>query len=298
MDNLCTMGYLTSADLKRVIQTNNLNDIVGNDTAMVTYAEQAAITEAVSYLSPKYMTEVEFTDTVVFMPVMNYSYKQRFLMDASPFSNSKSYGQYETVAYNGNVYWAKTPLSAGAFNANDWQLVGKQGNLWYLKAPAGYVDFTMSGFYRLGDKVMWNGVQYTCVKETTQYDHGMLIQFGTRENIPPVNQFPDAIGQQQWSAGVPYYWTGTGILNGKFTEADNRNQQLVNYIIDIMLYHLHARISPRNIPELRLERYDNAINWLKQCAKGDDINAGLPRKTPQQGMRIRWGGKVQNNFDY
>ena len=298
MDNLCTMGYLTSADLKRVIQTNNLNDIVGNDTAMVTYAEQAAITEAVSYLSPKYMTEVEFADTVGFFPMMNYAYKQRFLMDAPAFSNSKTYAQYDTVSYTGNVYWALSVLAPGAFNPNNWQLVGKQGNLWYLKAPTGATDFVMSGYYRLGDKVMWNGVQYTCVKETTQYDHGMLIQFGTRENIPPVNQFPDALGQQQWTSSGAYYWTGAGVLANKFTEADNRNQQLVNYIIDIMLYHLHARISPRNIPELRLERYDNAINWLKQCAKGDDINAGLPRKTPAQGMRIRWGGKIQNNFDY
>lgn len=292
------MGYLTSADLKRVIQTANLNDIVGNDNSMITYAEQAAVTEAVSYLSPKYMTEVEFTDTTVFIPLNNYAYKQRFLMDASAFSNSKAYAQYDTVAVSGNVYWAKTPLAPGVFDANNWQLAGKQGNLWYLKAPTGATDFTMSGFYRIGDKVMWNGSQYTCVKETAQYDHATMIQFGTREAIPQVNQFPDAIGQQQWGTGTAYFMTGTGILTNKFTESDNRNQQLVNYIIDIMLYHLHARISPRNIPELRLERYDNAINWLKQCAKGDDINAGLPRKTPQQGMRIRWGGKVQNNFSY
>lgn len=292
------MGYLTSADLKRVIQTANLNDIVGNDTAMVTYAEQAAVTEAVSYLSPKYETGIEFTDTLIFSPAADYTYRQRFILDAPTYSNSVSYLADETVVFQGNVYWALGQTTPGAFDPNDWVLAGKQGTMYYLGLPYQTTDFSMSGYYRVGDYVAWKNDQYECLKETTQYDHSTLIQFGTRENIPPTNQIPDGLGQQQWRNNGVIMQGGAQVVNNQFTKGDNRNQQLVNYIIDIMLYHLHARISPRNIPELRLERYDSAINWLKQCAKGDDINAGLPRKTPQQGMRIRWGGKVQNNFDY
>lgn len=52
------------------------------------------------------------------------------------------------------------------------------------------------------------------------------------------------------------------------TGAD-RDPQLLNYIIDICLYHLHTRLTPRNIPEIRQTRYDNAVSWLKMCAYGD-----------------------------
>lgn len=38
--------------------------------------------------------------------------------------------------------------------------------------------------------------------------------------------------------------------------------------IDISLYHLHSRISPRQIPELRGIRYDSAISFLQKVNDG------------------------------
>jgi phage gp36-like protein len=49
---------------------------------------------------------------------------------------------------------------------------------------------------------------------------------------------------------------------------DRRNQLLVLYLVDIVLYHLHSRLSPRNVPENRFLRYETAINWLKAISKG------------------------------
>jgi phage gp36-like protein len=47
--------------------------------------------------------------------------------------------------------------------------------------------------------------------------------------------------------------------------------------IDITLYHLHSRISPRQIPELRGIRYDNAIDFLKRVGEGK-LNPDYPAK--------------------
>lgn len=41
--------------------------------------------------------------------------------------------------------------------------------------------------------------------------------------------------------------------------------------IDITLYHLHARINPKNIPEIRIIRYNDAVNFLKQVNEGKII---------------------------
>lgn len=59
--------------------------------------------------------------------------------------------------------------------------------------------------------------------------------------------------------------------------AEQRNPVVLMYMIDIILYHIHSNISPRNIPELRGIRYEAAITWLKMVAKGD-LNPDLPSK--------------------
>ncbi|MEO2080617.1 MAG: phage protein Gp36 family protein [Leeuwenhoekiella sp.] len=61
-------------------------------------------------------------------------------------------------------------------------------------------------------------------------------------------------------------------------EGDNRNALVVMYMVDIAVYHLHANISPENVPEIRQIRYDAAIDWLKRVAKGD-ISPRLPELT-------------------
>ena len=104
-----------------------------------------------------------------------------------------------------------------------------------------------------------------------------------------------------WGIGNAIFIPSEDLLfdGNAFVKGDNRNQQMVTYMTDVALYHLHSRIAPRNIPDLRVKRYDDAIAWLKQCAKGDDITANLPKIQPTQGMRNRYGSvlpKQNNNF--
>lgn len=80
---------------------------------------------------------------------------------------------------------------------------------------------------------------------------------------------------------------------------DTRDQMLKLYLIDLTLYHVHSRINPRNIPDLRLLRRDEAIKWLTMISKGQ-ITVALPERdaAEQTGYRIAYGGeeKRQNNY--
>lgn len=60
--------------------------------------------------------------------------------------------------------------------------------------------------------------------------------------------------------------------------ADQRNPQIVMYLVDMALYHLHSRQNPRNVPTIRQDRYDHAIDWLKMVRKGQ-LSCGLPLET-------------------
>lgn len=63
----------------------------------------------------------------------------------------------------------------------------------------------------------------------------------------------------------------------------DRNSLIVQILIDITLYHLHARIDPEMIPDIRRERYKNAIEWLKDVANELINPVGLPPLTAPDG---------------
>lgn len=65
----------------------------------------------------------------------------------------------------------------------------------------------------------------------------------------------------------------------------SRSPLIVMYMLDIALYHMHSRITPRNIPEIRVDRYDSAIAWLKMVSKGD-ITPDLPRISDEDGEKV------------
>ncbi|GAB6121645.1 phage protein Gp36 family protein [Dysgonomonas termitidis] len=49
---------------------------------------------------------------------------------------------------------------------------------------------------------------------------------------------------------------------------DDRDAYIVMITIDIAIYHLYAQKSPRQIPEYRQIRYDNALEWLRDVGNG------------------------------
>lgn len=54
-----------------------------------------------------------------------------------------------------------------------------------------------------------------------------------------------------------------------------RNAELVMYLVDMSLYHLHSRLTPGQVPEVRNSRYADALEWLKAVSSGD-WNPGFP----------------------
>lgn len=89
---------------------------------------------------------------------------------------------------------------------------------------------------------------------------------------------------------------GVDIINWQsetWLAGDNRNQQLVLFMVDITIFHLLSRIAPRNIPELRVTRYQAATAWLQDAAVGN-ITAAIIEIQPNKVGRITSGGGVKN----
>lgn len=267
------MGYLFAQDYKALIQVDSLSQIIGQDTSLLTKAEQAAQAEITSYLIQKYELAKEFTDTVVWAHATSYKAKNRVYLDATSYSASATYALNSLCLYLGNVYMCSTAVTvAEAFNAAKWALLGAQYSIFYVTNPE--ADWDYYAEYAVGDKVWFGDKVYTAVASN----------IALKPSLTP----------SVWGSGTAYsVAAGTAPTDtSKWTAGDNRNQQLVNYLVDVVLYHLHSRIAPRNIPELRVKRYDDVLWWLKNAAKGDSITAAIETKQPNQGRRIRWGSKI------
>jgi hypothetical protein len=159
-------------------------------------------------------------------------------------------------------------------------------DIYYIKNPLDYVHTTT---YSIGVRVLYLGSVYQCTaiatdKDPTNTNYWSLI---------------DTLELATITAGVTP--TDTTLA----TKGDNRNQALVMYLIDMTLYHLHCRINPRNVPDIRAIRYNGnnatenggAIGWLKKVAKGE-VTVAIDKIVPTQGSRVIYGSNPKQSHNY
>lgn len=73
-------------------------------------------------------------------------------------------------------------------------------------------------------------------------------------------------------------------------QGENRCQALVMYLVDMSLYHMHSRINPGQVPQLRIDRYNEAKRWLEMVAAGK-LKPDLTELTDAD-------GNIEGNFIY
>lgn len=83
-----------------------------------------------------------------------------------------------------------------------------------------------------------------------------------------------------------------------------RNPLLVQYATIVLLYHLHARISPGNVPSSRLYEYDNVLKTLKAMAAGElyiDLVKRKDEVTPDEAstpQTYKWRSSPYEHFGF
>lgn len=81
-----------------------------------------------------------------------------------------------------------------------------------------------------------------------------------------------------------------------FTKRNSRNALIVRLMVDLVIYDIHSRLSPRNIPEHRVQRRDDVVKYLKDVANPrSNINPDFPLKTMDEGTGLDISyGKSEN----
>ncbi len=262
--------FLRDKDYNGQIREVNLGQ-VQVDTESRRTMELVAQAELASYLSNRYECDIAFAPLLTFSDTDEYKWQDRIDLTASAFSTTKVYVEGERLVYQSYVY-ERNATSGGYVvntlptNATYFTELGLEG-VYFVTSPSPYKGRIL---YTEGTQVSYNGNFY----ERTAYETGE-----TSGILPDNTTFWTLLENETIPIGT------LPSNNTYWTYGDNRNQQLKVYMIDVCLYHLHSNINPRNIPQLRIDRYNNALNWCKMINRGE-ITANLPEILPVQGQVI------------
>lgn len=272
---------LRNEDYFNYIQEKNLNQVIESNWTLVRDVEQAAQQELVGYLEQRYIKSEILTDTTEFDPTAVYYGKNLVYYTEAAFSIASNYSSGDRVVYSGNIYEANTNVVASAWDASEWDLICEDNLLFYVTLPEDEYDNVAE--YETGDVVWYQNKTWTA-----------------RTSLSGI--VPTTDNSSYWTEGATYSITGDYPDDDSvWTQGDNRNPLIVMRLIDIVLYHLHKRLTGMNFPDIRKEAYDGnspaqvggAIGWLKQIACGK-VNVDLPPILPDQNLSVNWGNAGGN----
>lgn len=175
-------------------------------------------------------------------------------------------------------------------------------------------DADDAGSYRAGDLVIDNdnGKQYVCIQTgsngtdlhladtarfiedqleviktyaaETAYDVGDTVVGPDKVRYLVIKSVP---AEGKPLSDTEYFWT-------------KRNALMVMLYVDISAYHYHARISANQVPQLRIDRYLDAIDKLKRIRR-KELTPAIPRAdlnadgSPDSGSIVMWSNEKRDN---
>ena len=327
---------LRDLDYLRSIENDNLDEVLYNtrtsspDYSLIHEVEQTAQLEMASYLRQRYIEDRVFSNTATFSSYSLTSsvfYGQNLIeYTETGYNTGLTYSVGQRVSYDGVIYQCiATASRIIPTQTNYWTYITTDKSLYYANIP--FAEWDPKSIYTQGQCVWYENQTYVALQTnkgvlplqnltlySEQLDHYYDIGYSDIGRGLGYNKVPVLNNKNtDWGltssvlsmSGSTYSFSGILPDNTTYwTKGDNRDAQIIQYLIDITLYHIHCRINPRNIPLLRKERYDGngplqtggAIGWLKRVSEAR-VSANLPVIIPYQGSSIMWTSPLpkQNN---
>jgi hypothetical protein len=162
--------------------------------------------------------------------------------------------------------------------------------------------YSASTHYRTRDRVILGEV-ITHVNDFSRWDNKTEYIIGNIVTDDNGYVYTAIAASTNQALTLTAYWSkmiNIATSNATYwTVGDNRYPMFVELAMDMTLYNLHARINPRNIPDLRIERNREALDQLDAWASGTDTAEVLNiNSTDSTGYSIRYGNSLdkQDNF--
>lgn len=152
------------------------------------------------------------------------------------------------------------------------------------------------------------GLEYVCIQDVpsgTALTDSAFFVTGSPYPITYSNSLGFLKGDSiRDSVGVTYICIQDAPPNTNLNNTDYfflaRNQLIVMLMVDISIYHYHARIHQKQVPQTRIDRYLDAIDKLKRIRR-KEMNPALPllgtdeEGNPESGVMNFYSNPKRNN---
>jgi len=325
------MAFLRKKDYYHLIQSDNLDVVTGSDDTLISETERVSQSEIESYLRHRYLVNQIFINIQAF--AIGTAYKVNDLVEwtETAWVIGTTYTTGLRVSYDGKIYSSLQNANIGKQPDTEptwWDELADNESLWYVRQdttgnlPTSAYAFTANAYTgNHGDIKGWDKTKTIYLKKFSDDTIRMYHTTDDRTNDtntvgifnydPTSLEFPKTVdicagaskdnilgGSIDITSFIADDTEWNVVASNYFTLGDNRNQQIKTYMIDITLYHLHSRINPRNVPDFRIARRDDAIGWLKMISKGQ-ITADLPVYTDtDKGQNTIYGSNEKLTHSY
>lgn len=318
------MSFLRKKDYYHLIQQDNLDVIISADDTFLTECERVAQEEIESMIRHRYNPSMIFIEVKTFDYAVSYFYGDQIEYSEDDYIPTSTYDTDDRCSYSGYVYKAKEDGVTGTWDATKWTQVCINESLWNVKGTSvgNYPDentvvYTEGNYITNAENLTgWDGSEIFFKKFSnneiriyaTALDRTADVSVIARATYPERGlSLPQSlqINSEEYLSGevtlknfIPDDTEFSVKKEKNFILGDIRNQLIKTYNIDIALYHAHSRINPRNIPDLRVSRRDEAYDWLKRIAKGS-ITPDLPIYSDEsRGQETEWGSEEKQTHSY
>lgn len=131
----------------------------------------------------------------------------------------------------------------------------------------------------------------------TNDDYSVLVRNEIKDVL--LDNYTEAklrAAEQMAIAQVKNYLSGRYDVQLIFeAQGNERNSHIVMVTLDCALYHLYTSTVPRKMPDIRSQRYQDSIDWLKLVAEGKAY-ADLPKVKSEQGEELL-GLKISSKYE-
>jgi hypothetical protein len=290
------MAFLRVEDYYEFIPEAHFNVIlkesrdIDGDPELRERVENKCVSKAKEYLRSRYRVDRIFAPFKAWSLLTTYSWGSRIDFTATDYSAAAVYTSGQLNAYLGNIYEKNATTSmyvAGTLptNATFFTLRGAQ-EPYFVPFPD---QFDEDAEYAEDDFVTYKHEVYKRNDQVGSYEAGILptdeAYFDRIKTTDYTTEYP-VLGR--WPNNTDYW-----------TEGDNRDQTVLEVVVHCVINKIHSIINPRNIPQLRRDNYQGAIEWLKDCQKGT-IEADLPIRSElsHTGYTLSFGSNAPTTHGY
>ena len=132
----------------------------------------------------------------------------------------------------------------------------------------------------------------------TDDDYNTLIEPGDLEvaqgSTPEGRERAERMAQEEISSALRSRYNVDAIFAAT---GDERNDEVIGWMLDIALYHMHAKLSRRMGMETRKERYDSVKSTLSQIARGR-LMPDLPLRPNDAGNPMRFNSEAKQRYGW